>query len=125
MKYKLHIFGILIDGPNNVFYDNEYVHMNYTFYESQLNNNHQSIFFHRLRKCVAACISIKKIDTNYNLTDILTKSLSEANCIAPRSRIIYSNILNNRYFFPNGHCILISDLAGNLYGQLDCILYGR
>ena len=31
MQYKLHIFGITIDGPDNVFCDNETVYKNYTF----------------------------------------------------------------------------------------------
>ena len=41
--YKLRMFGITLDGPDNGFCDNELVFMNATFAESQPKNKHQSI----------------------------------------------------------------------------------
>ena len=86
LRYKLRMFGIPILGPCNVFCDNESVYNNSSFAESQLKKKHNSICFHRVRECVAAGILVvHKVDTNYNLSDILTKSLPAAK----KKEIIY------------------------------------
>ena len=65
MIYKLRMFGIPIDGPADVFWDNESVYRNSTSDESQLKKKHQSIYFHRVRGYVALYILIPhKANTN-------------------------------------------------------------
>ena len=92
LRYKLRMFGIPIDGPANLFCDNEAVYKNASFAESQLKKKHQSICFHRVRECVAANIVIPhKVDTNFNLADLLTKSLPALKRIALRARIMFTS----------------------------------
>ena len=52
------MFGIPIDGLDNVFCDNECVCSSYTFAKSKSNQNNQFICFHRESGCVAAGILI-------------------------------------------------------------------
>ena len=44
--YKLRMFGIPLEGPANVFCDNEAVYQNSSFVESQLKQKHNSICHH-------------------------------------------------------------------------------
>ena len=89
LRYKLRMFGIPIDGPTNVFCDNESVYKHVSFAESQLKKRHQSICFHRVRECVASGILIPhKVASEFNLSALLTKSLSAARRVALRSRIM-------------------------------------
>ena len=91
LRYKLRMFGIPIDGPTNVFCDNEAVYKNASFAESQLKKKHQSICFHRVRECVASGILIPhKVASEFNLADLLTKALSAARRVALRSRIMFT-----------------------------------
>ena len=90
LRYKLRMFGIPIVGPTTVFCDNEAVYTNATFAESTLKKKHNSICFHRVRECVAAAILIvHKVDTKFNLSDILTKSLPGPLRKAIRERIMF------------------------------------
>ncbi len=43
LRYKLHMFGVLIDGPANVFCDNHGVMKNVSILESMLMKKHSSI----------------------------------------------------------------------------------
>ena len=52
--YKLRMFGFPIEGPTNVFYDNESVYNNVSTPESVLKNKHHSIAYHHCREAVAA-----------------------------------------------------------------------
>ena len=54
LRYKLRMFGIPIEGPTNVFCDNEAVFKNTTIPESTLKKNHNSICYHHFREAVAA-----------------------------------------------------------------------
>jgi len=54
MRYKLHMFGIPIDGPTNVFCNNKSVMTNATIPTSTLKKKHNSIAYHRVREAVAA-----------------------------------------------------------------------
>ena len=77
LRYKLRMFGVPIEGYANVFCDNESVFINASTAESRLKKKHNSICFHKVRECVAGKIIMPfKVDTGYNLSDILTKSLS-------------------------------------------------
>ena len=77
--YKLRMFGIPIDGPANVFCDNEAVYKNTVIPESVLKKKHHSIAYHRCREAVAAgTIRVAKQGTTKNLADLFTKVLSNA-----------------------------------------------
>ena len=74
--YKLRMFGIPLEGPANVFYDNEAVYCNAAIVESKLRRKHNSICFHLVCKAVAAGkMVVLKINGNENLADLLTKSV--------------------------------------------------
>ena len=79
LRYKLRMFGIPLDGPTNVFCDNEAVTNNATILESTLKKKHNSIAYHRTREVVAAgMIRVTKEDGTTNLADVLTKLLPQA-----------------------------------------------
>ena len=102
------MFGIPIDGPANVFCDNESVYSNSTFYESQINRKHQYIYLHMVCECVADGILIShKVNSNYNLAYLVTRSLSVTKYIALRSWIMYNDKPNIGVKLSNGHCILL------------------
>ena len=76
--YKLHMFGVPIEGPTNVFCENELVYKNVSTLESVLNKKHQSIAYHLCRESVAALtIRIAKEPTVTNLSDLFTKMLPQ------------------------------------------------
>ena len=90
LRYKLRMFGIPVVGPAHVFCDNESVYKNASQSESTLRKKHNSICFHRVRECVAAGIMIvHKVDTDYNLSDMLTKSLPANKRKEMRGRIMF------------------------------------
>ncbi len=75
--YKLRMFGILIQGPANVYCDNNGVVVNASHPESTLKKKHNSIAYHRVREAAAAgTIHVAKEDSTTNITDMLTKPLS-------------------------------------------------
>jgi hypothetical protein len=79
LRYKLRMFGIPIDGPTNVYCDNEAVTKNAIYPESTLKKKHNSIAYHRVREAVAAgTIRVTKEDGKTNLADVLTKLLPQA-----------------------------------------------
>ena len=79
------------------FCDNEHVYNNASFHQSQLKKKYQTICFHQERKWMADnIIIVHKIDTNDNIYDLLTKSLSGWKGVQLRSRIMYSE---NPIFF--------------------------
>jgi hypothetical protein len=74
--YKLCMFGIPIDGPTNVYCDNEAVLKNTIYPKSTLKKKHNSIAYHCAREAVAAgTIRATKEDGKTNLPDVLTKLL--------------------------------------------------
>ncbi|KAI2504499.1 hypothetical protein MHU86_9998 [Fragilaria crotonensis] len=54
LRYKLRMFGVPVEGPTNVFCDNEAVYKNTSLPESTLKKKHHSIAYHRCREAVAA-----------------------------------------------------------------------
>jgi hypothetical protein len=77
LRYKLRMFGVPIDGPANIFCDNEAVYKNTVIPESTLKKKHHSIAYHRCREAVAAgTVRIAKQGTEKNLADLFTKTLS-------------------------------------------------
>jgi hypothetical protein len=76
LRYKLRMFGVPLDGPANVFCDNEAVVMNATVAESTLKKKHNAISYHCVREAIAAgTMRVTKEHTSTNLADILTKLL--------------------------------------------------
>ena len=53
LRYNLRIFGVPIDGSDNVLYDNEDVYNNTIAPESVLNKKHHSITYHRCKEAVS------------------------------------------------------------------------
>jgi RPA family protein len=52
--YKLQMMGVQVDGPTNVFCDNESVVKNSTRPESTSKKKHNAIAYHRVREAQAA-----------------------------------------------------------------------
>ena len=78
LRYKLRMFGVPIEGPTNVFCDNEAVTKNAMYPESTLKKKHNAIAYHRTREAVAArTIRVAKEDGKTNLADLLTKPLPQ------------------------------------------------
>lgn len=76
IRYKLRMMGIPMDGPANMFCDNEAVVTNTTAPESTLKKKHVAICYHRVREANAmGMVRIAKEGTHTNLADILTKNL--------------------------------------------------
>ena len=79
LHYKLWMFGIPIEGPTNVFCDNETVFKNTSIPDSTLKKKHTSICYHWAREVVAArMMQVAKEGTTTNLDDLFTKPLSDA-----------------------------------------------
>lgn len=79
LRYILRMFGVPLEGPANVFCDNEAVYKNTVLPESILKKKHHSIAYHRCREAVAAgTIRVAKEGTLTNLSDLVfTKILPQ------------------------------------------------
>ena len=76
LRYKLRMFGIPVDGPANVFCDNNSVVINATIPTSPLKKKHNAIAYHRVREAIAAgIIRVAKVKSEENLADTFTKPL--------------------------------------------------
>ena len=79
LRYKMCMFGIPIEGPTNVFCDNEAVFKNTTIPESTLKKKNNSICYHHCREAVAARVMrVAKEGTLTNLADLFTKPLMQS-----------------------------------------------
>jgi hypothetical protein len=77
IRYKLRMFGVPIEGPTNVYCDNDAVVNNASKPESTLKKKHNAIAYHRVREAVAAgTIRIAWEPTISNIADMLTKCLA-------------------------------------------------
>ena len=90
LRYKLRMFGVPINGPANIFCDNQGVVKNTSIPSSTLSKKHNSINYHTIREAVAAgIITVYKEDTLTNLADLFTKVLSQARRNNLLSCIVY------------------------------------
>ena len=90
LRYKLRMFGILLEGPTNMFCDNEAVFKNASIPDSTLKKKHTSICYHRCREAVASrMVRVAKEGTLTNLSDLFTKPLSQATREAILDRFTY------------------------------------
>ena len=75
LRYKLRMFGVQIDGPSNVFCDNDSVVKNASLPHSSLQKKHHAITYHFVREMAArGAIRVAKIAGENNLADIFTKT---------------------------------------------------
>jgi hypothetical protein len=94
LRYKLRMFGVHVDGPANVFCDNQGVVYNSTSPESVLTKKHNSICYHRVREAAAAdIIRVAKEDSITNLADALTKPLPKES-----RKYLFGRIMYGLYF---------------------------
>ena len=88
--YKLRMFGIPVPDPSNIFCDNKSLYKNVSIAKFTLKKKHNLICFHCLRECVAVGILVvHKVDSSFNLSDLLTKSLPAHDRVELQKRIMY------------------------------------
>ena len=76
IRSQLRMFGVPVDGPTDMFCDNEAAYKNSPTPESVLRKKHHSVAYHKCREAVASGIyCIAKEDSDTNLADIFTKVL--------------------------------------------------
>ena len=72
----IQMFGVPIEGPTDMFCDNEAVYKNSSTPDSVLHKNRHSVAYHMCQEAVTAgTCRIAKEDTETNLADIFTKVL--------------------------------------------------
>ena len=78
LRYKLRMFGVPIEGPTNIYCDNEAECRNCSTPKSTLKKKHHSIAYHRNHEAVAdgEC-RITKEATKTNLNNLFTNILSQ------------------------------------------------
>ena len=97
LRYKLRMFGVPIQGPANVYCDNQGVVKNTSLPESTLSKKHNAINYHTVREAVAAGIMrVAKEPTETNLADLFTKPLSRY-----RRNMLLANIVWGPYYHPD------------------------
>ena len=80
LRYKLRMFGVPLEGPTNMFCENEAVFTNASIPDSTLKKKHTSICYHHCREAVTSCtVRVAKEGTLRNLSDLFTKPLPQAN----------------------------------------------
>ena len=91
MRFKLQMFGVPLEGPAQVFCDNQGVLMNTSIPESVLTKKHNAINYHAVPEAaVAGVLDVIQEDTKTNLADLSTKVLH-----ADRRRELLGSILYN------------------------------
>ena len=90
LHYKIRMMGVPIDGPCQMFYDNNAVVLNTTNPESVLKTKQAAINYHRAREAIAAgTIMVAKEDTATDIADILTKCLPGPTLPEHASRVLW------------------------------------
>ena len=73
------MFGVPLEGPANIFMDNEAVFKNSSIPDSTLKKKYASIYYHLCREPVASCtVRVAEEGTLTNLSDLFTKPLTQA-----------------------------------------------
>ena len=63
LRYKLRMFGVTLDGPTDVMFDNQGMVKNTSFPQSKLGKKHNAVNYHVIREAAAAGIlSVGKED---------------------------------------------------------------
>jgi hypothetical protein len=77
LRYKLRMYGVPIDGPADVYCDNQSVVDSSSLPQRTLQKKHNAICFHKVREAAAMqVIRGAKIDGTENLADLFTKILA-------------------------------------------------
>ena len=78
LRYKMRMLGMPIEGPTNVYCDNEAVFKNMSKPESVLSKKQHSISYHMCRESVAdGTCRVAKEGTDTNLSDGFTKTMAQ------------------------------------------------
>jgi hypothetical protein len=78
VRYMLRCLGVRVTHPTYLFGDNLGVVQNVTMKDSLLKKKHVAISYHKVREAAAAgIVHPMKIDTKDNISDLLTKSLTQ------------------------------------------------
>ena len=92
LRYKLRCFGIPVEGPAEVFFDNVSVVKNSNIPTSALNKRHNSICYHRVREAQAAGIlRFGWIPVEFYLEDLFIKTTVPGNTKHNLVDSIFSN----------------------------------
>ena len=92
LSYNLRCFGIPVEGPEEVFFDNISVVKNPSILTSVLNKRYNAILCHRVREDQAADIlQVGWVTVEFNLEELFTKTTMPCNT---RHNFIYSIISN-------------------------------
>jgi hypothetical protein len=90
LRYKLCMFGIPLEGPDNTFCDNTSVVASSTLPTSTLKKKHNSISYHRVREAIATnMLHIAWVETGKNVADMLTKPLNGPTLHALTDKVLY------------------------------------
>ena len=82
IRFMLRSLGVTLDGPTLMLGDNMSVVLNTTVPSSVLKKKHNAIAYHRVREAIAAKVMrFAYIKSEENVSDILTKPLSNENFI--------------------------------------------
>ena len=75
LRYKLRMFGVPVEGPTDVFCDNQSVTKNASIPSSVLSKKHNAICYHKVREAQASGAQrVGWIQGEYNQADIMTKT---------------------------------------------------
>ena len=91
LRNTLRMMGVPIDGPANVFCDNNRVVLSSTIPGSVLKKKHNSIAYHKVRETLVTEPPVMRIayePTDSNLADLLSKCLQ-----GPRHKMLVTHIL--------------------------------
>ena len=89
LRTSLRMLGVPLDGPADVFCDNNSVVQSSTIPASVLKKKHNAVSFHKVRETIAAgAMRVSHEPTESNLADLLSKTLS-----GPRHRLLTNHIL--------------------------------
>jgi hypothetical protein len=85
------MFGVPLDGPAQVYCDDQGVVKNTSIPESELSKKHNAINYHAVQEAAAAgVLEDHKKDTQTNLADLLTKVLPSDRRKALLGSIVYN-----------------------------------
>ena len=97
LRHKLRMMGVPVDGPADVFCDNESVVKNTSGPESPLKKKHQAVSFHRIREgCAANVLCTAKEDTKTNISDLFTKLLDGERLKELSSRCMWTDYVKRK-----------------------------
>jgi hypothetical protein len=91
LRYKLRMFGVPLEGPAQVYCDNQGVVKNTSILESALSKKHNAINYYAVHEASAAgVLEAHKEDTQTNLADLFTEVLPGDRCCELLGSILYN-----------------------------------